>query len=200
VPNIQTIKKATVEAARFYCEIKKMGFPMELMDVGGGLGIDYDGSRSNYESSMNYTMREYARDVVYNIKTVCQDSGIEVPDIVTESGRAVVAPHSILITEVCDRISKTTVPPKAMPKRGKVNPVLRDLQAILDNTHKSSPLERYHDAQQKKKKPIASSALATSTSPNARRATLSTGRSASSSAIKPRKALTLQKNWKVCLR
>ena len=150
VPNIQTIKKATVEAARFYCEIKKMGFPMELIDVGGGLGIDYDGSRSNYESSMNYTMREYARDVVYNIKTVCQDSGIDVPDIVTESGRAVVAPHSILITEVCDRISKTAVPPKAWPKRKKMNPVLRDLQAILDNTHNSSPLERYHDAQQKK--------------------------------------------------
>ena len=118
--------------------------------VGGGLGIDYDGSRSNYESSMNYTMREYARDVVYNIKTVCQDAGIDVPDIVTESGRAVVAPHSILITEVCDRISKTSVPPKPASKRKKVNPVLRDLQAILDNEHGSSPLERYHDAQQKK--------------------------------------------------
>ena len=150
VPNIQTIKKATVEAARFYCEIKKMGFPMELMDVGGGLGIDYDGSRSNYESSMNYTMREYARDVVYNIKTVCQDAGIDVPDIVTESGRAVVAPHSILITEVCDRISKTAVPPKPASKGKNLNPVLRDLQAILDNEYGSSPLERYHDAQQKK--------------------------------------------------
>jgi len=150
VPNIQTIKKATVEATRFYCELKKMGFPMELMDLGGGLGIDYDGSHSNYESSMNYTMREYARDVVYNIKTVCQDAGIDVPDIVTESGRAVVAPHSILITEVCDRISKTAVPPKPAPKSKKVNPVLRDLQAILDDDHGSSPLERYHDAQQKK--------------------------------------------------
>ncbi|MEC7288464.1 MAG: arginine decarboxylase, partial [Verrucomicrobiota bacterium] len=107
VPNIQTIKKATVEATRFYCELKKMGFPLELIDVGGGLGIDYDGSRSNYESSMNYTIREYARDVVYNINTVCKGAGVRVPDIVTESGRAVVAPHSILITQVCDRISKT---------------------------------------------------------------------------------------------
>lgn len=150
VPNIQTIKKATVEAARFYCELKKMGFPMELMDVGGGLGIDYDGSRSNYESSMNYTMREYARDVVYNINTVCRDSGVTVPDIVSESGRAIVAPHSILITEVCDRISKTAVGPKPSPKNKKVNPILRDLQAILDNEHESSPLERYHDALQKK--------------------------------------------------
>jgi len=150
VPNIQTIKKATVEAARFYGELSKMGFPMSLMDVGGGLGIDYDGSRSNYESSMNYTMREYARDVVYNIKNVCADMGVPVPDIVTESGRAIVAPHSILITEVCDRISKTSVPAPAPNPKKKRNPVLSDLDSILANTHKSSSLERYHDALQKK--------------------------------------------------
>ncbi|PXA03190.1 arginine decarboxylase [Coraliomargarita sinensis] len=150
VPNIQTIKKATVEAARFYCELKKMGFPMELLDVGGGLGIDYDGSRSNYESSMNYTMREYARDVVYNVKTVCADADVEVPDLVTESGRAIVAPHSILVTEVCDRISKKSVPPKKTAASKKQNPVLRDLNAILENEHGSSPLERFHDSQQKR--------------------------------------------------
>jgi len=150
VPNIQTIKKATVEAARFYCELKKMGFPMELLDVGGGLGIDYDGSRSNYESSMNYTMREYARDVVYNVKSVCVDAGVDVPDLVTESGRAIVAPHSILITEVCDRISKKSVPPKRPAEGRKQNSVLRDLWSILDNEHGSSPLERYHDSLQKR--------------------------------------------------
>ncbi|MGJ8637869.1 MAG: biosynthetic arginine decarboxylase [Opitutaceae bacterium] len=149
VPNIQTIKKATVEAARFFCELHKLGLPMELMDVGGGLGIDYDGSRSNYESSMNYTMREYARDVVYNIKSVCADSGVPVPNIVTESGRAIVAPHSILVTEVCDTISKTSVAPKFAAKK-KRNPILRDLDAILANNHGSSSLERFHDAQQKK--------------------------------------------------
>ncbi|MDP4693746.1 MAG: biosynthetic arginine decarboxylase [Opitutales bacterium] len=149
VPNIQTIKKATVEAARFFCELHKMGLPMEIMDVGGGLGVDYDGSRSNYESSMNYTMREYARDVVYNIKNVCSEAGVPVPDIVTESGRAIVAPHSILVTEVCDTISKTSVEAKRSTKR-KRNPVLRDLDAILTNEHRSSALERFHDAQQKK--------------------------------------------------
>ena len=110
--------KATVEAARFYCEIKKMASGAD--GCWRGLGIDYDGSRSNYESSMNYTIREYARDVVYNIKTVCQDAGIDVPDIVTESGRSVVAPHSILITEVCDRISKTSVSPKPAPKEKEI--------------------------------------------------------------------------------
>ncbi len=149
VPNIQTIKKATVEAARFFCELKKMGFPMKIMDVGGGLGVDYDGSRSNYESSMNYTMREYARDVVYNIKNVCTDAEVPVPDIVTESGRAIVAPHSILVTEVCDRISKTSVSPKASTGK-KRNMVLRDLESILANEHGSTSLERFHDAQQKK--------------------------------------------------
>lgn len=150
VPNIQTIKKATIEAARFYCELRKMGFPIELLDVGGGLGVDYDGSSSNYESSMNYTMRQYARDVVYNVKTVCADGGVKVPDLVTESGRAIVAPHSILVTEVCDRISKKTISPKR-PAIGKKKPVvLRDLQAILDNDYGSSPLERFHDSQQKR--------------------------------------------------
>ncbi len=149
VPNIQAIKKATVEAARFYCELSKMGFPMRLLDVGGGLGIDYDGSRSNYESSMNYTMQEYARDVVYNVKTVCEDAGVDVPDIVSESGRAIVAPHSILVTEVVDRISKT---PPARPPAGrrKRNTVLRDLDSILANDYRASRMERFHDAQQKK--------------------------------------------------
>lgn len=150
VPNIQTIKKATVEAARFYCELKKMGFPMELLDVGGGLGIDYDGSRSNYDSSMNYTMREYARDVVYNVKTVCSDAGVEVPDLVSESGRAIVAQHSILVTEVCDRISKKSIPPNKPSASKKQNPILRDLQSILENDHNSSALERFHDSQQKR--------------------------------------------------
>lgn len=148
VPNIQTIKKATVEAARFYCELSTLGFPMRYLDVGGGLGIDYDGSRSNFESSMNYTLREYTRDIVYNIKSVCGDAGVDVPDIISESGRAIVAPHSILVTEVCDRISKNSVAPK-LTADAKRNPVIRDLQAILENSHHSSSLERFHDAQQK---------------------------------------------------
>ena len=98
---------------------------------------------------MNYTLREYARDVVYNIKSVCADAEVAVPDIISESGRAIVAPHSILVTEVCDRISKTSVEPRT-PKKKKQNPVIRDLEAIRENQHGSSNLERYHDAQQKK--------------------------------------------------
>ena len=149
VPNIQTIKRATVEATQVYCELVKMGFPMQFLDLGGGLGVDYDGSRSNDESSMNYTMREYARDVVYNIKSVCERAQVEVPDIITESGRAVVAAHSILITEVCDKISKNSIEPEIIKDSEDVA-IIKDLKSILSNEYNSNPLERYHDAVQKK--------------------------------------------------
>ena len=79
---------------------------MGYLDVGGGLGVDYDGSRTNFESSMNYSLEEYARDVVFNIREICNGAGVAVPDIVSESGRAVVAPHSMLVVEVFERINK----------------------------------------------------------------------------------------------
>ena len=148
VPNIATIKKAVVEAARYYCELAKMGFPMGLLDVGGGLGIDYDGSRSAFESSMNYSMEVYARDVVASIKQVCEASGVTPPDIVSESGRALVAPHSILIFEAVDRIARDGN--AGPPPRGKSHPVIRELEAILTNKRRYDPLERYHDAKEKK--------------------------------------------------
>ena len=148
VPNIGTIKKAVTEAARFYCELKRMGFPMGLLDVGGGLGIDYDGSRSAFESSMNYSMEVYARDVVANIKQICEESKIEVPDIVSESGRALVAPHSILIFEAVDRISRDENL-EGKPS-AKAHQIVRELEAIRKNKRKFDPLERYHDAKQKR--------------------------------------------------
>ena len=74
-------------AARVYCELAKQGAGLEFMDVGGGLGVDYDGSQTNFESSMNYTLQEYANDVVYHIQTVCDEVGVKHPTIVSESGR-----------------------------------------------------------------------------------------------------------------
>ena len=148
VPNIGTIKKAVVEATRFYCELKRMGFPMGLLDVGGGLGIDYDGSRSAYESSMNYTMEVYARDVVANIKQICEESKVELPDIVSESGRALVAPHSILIFEAVDRITRDEG--KVDTTKGKPHQLVKELEAIRKNKRKFDPLERYHDAKEKR--------------------------------------------------
>lgn len=148
VPNIQTIKRATVEATRYYCELASMGFHMKYLDVGGGLGVDYDGSMSNFESSMNYTLKEYARDVVNNIQAICNEASVPCPDIITESGRSVVASHSLLVTEVCDRISKHSIEPKV--SEGKQMPIIESFNSILKNDYGASPLERYHDAVQKK--------------------------------------------------
>lgn len=149
VPNIITIKNAVIEATRFYCQLVKMGFPMGYLDCGGGLGIDYDGSRTNFESSMNYTMAEYARDVVSNVRDICVESNVPVPDIVTESGRAVVAPHSMLVVEVFERINKReTLGIQHQPKEK--HKVVCDLELLLKNKAKLGKLERFHDAIQKK--------------------------------------------------
>ncbi|MDR1789399.1 MAG: biosynthetic arginine decarboxylase [Opitutaceae bacterium] len=149
VPNIGTLKNAVVEAARFYCELARDGFPMGLLDVGGGLGVDYDGSRTNFESSMNYTMAEYARDIVSNIRDVCEDAGVRPPDIVSESGRAIVAPHSMLVVEVFERINKReTLGARHRPKVK--HKVVSDMERLLKNKDGLGKLERIHDAQQKK--------------------------------------------------
>lgn len=149
VPNIITIKNAVIEATRFYCQLAKMGFPMGYLDVGGGLGIDYDGSRTNFESSMNYSMEEYARDVVFNVREICSASDVDVPDIVSESGRAIVAPHSLLVVEVFERINKReSLGHQHQPKIK--HKVVTDLEVMLKNKTKLGRLERFHDAIQKK--------------------------------------------------
>jgi len=149
VPNILTIKNAVIEATRFYCQLAKMNFPMGFLDVGGGLGIDYDGSRTNFESSMNYTMAEYARDVVFNIKEICKASEVKVPDIISESGRAVVAPHSMLVVEVFERINKReSLGKNHQPK--KKHDIVTAMEVMLSNRSKLGKLERFHDAMQKK--------------------------------------------------
>ncbi len=149
VPNIITIKAAVTEAARFYCQLAKMGFPMGYLDVGGGLGIDYDGSRTNFESSMNYSLEEYARDVVFNIREICNASNVPVPDIVTESGRAIAAPHSMLVVEVFERINKRESLGKQHEPKSR-HKVVDDLAVLLKNKAKLGRLERFHDALQKK--------------------------------------------------
>ncbi|HTB79838.1 MAG TPA: biosynthetic arginine decarboxylase [Opitutaceae bacterium] len=149
VPNIITIKNAVIEACRFYCQLAKMGFPMGYLHVGGGLGIDYDGSRTNFESSMNYSMEEYARDVVFNIREICRSAGVPDPDIVSESGRAVVGPHSMLVVEVFERINKReSLGQQHQPKEK--HKVVTNLEVLLKNKAKLGRLERFHDALQKK--------------------------------------------------
>lgn len=151
VPNIATIKKAVTEATRYYCEMRRMGFDLQYIDCGGGLGIDYDGSRSNYDSSTNYSLEEYARSIVYGVKCVCDACEQPHPNIVTESGRAVVAPHSILVLEVFDKIEKK--PDKKNLKVKKNAPqILKDLAHIIEEKQSyASNLERFLDASALKK-------------------------------------------------
>src|SRR5437667_8465788 len=100
ITNIRNIKGALTEAARIFVELTRIGANPRYLDVGGGLGVDYDGSQTDFESSVNYTLQEYANDVVFRIKSVCDDAGVPHPIIISESGRAVVAYHSVLVFDV----------------------------------------------------------------------------------------------------
>jgi arginine decarboxylase len=145
VPDILTVKKAVQEAARFYAKLHKMGFPISYLDVGGGLGVDYDGSRSAFDSSTNYTLQEYTNDVVYYIADVCNAEKVPHPDIISESGRAIVAHHSVLIVEVFGAIEK--IRPNGFLKFGDhEHPLVQELLEIKQNLPKLNMLEAYHDA------------------------------------------------------
>src|SRR6058998_1147763 len=145
VPDILTVKKAVQEAARFYAKLYKMGFLVEYIDVGGGLGVDYDGSRSAFDSSTNYSLQEYTNDVVYYIGNVCNAEKVPHPDIISESGRALVAHHSVLIVEVFGAIGKVRPEVNFLYGDGE-NPLVKELLDIKKNFCRLNKLEAYHDA------------------------------------------------------
>src|SRR5262252_9573979 len=94
------IKNALREASRFFVEVVRQGAPLKYLDVGGGLGVDYDGSQTNFSSSMNYSTEEYANDVVFSVMEACDLAKVPHPILVSESGRAIVAHHAMLVNEV----------------------------------------------------------------------------------------------------
>ncbi len=149
VPDILTVKKAVQEAARFYAKLYKMGFEIQYLDVGGGLGVDYDGSRSAFDSSTNYTLQEYTNDIVYYVADVCNAEKVPHPEIVSESGRAIVAHHSVLIVEVFGAIEKTRTDIN-LPYGENEHPLVRELLDIRKNLAKLNKLEAYHDALERK--------------------------------------------------
>jgi arginine decarboxylase len=145
VTSIRTFKRALREATRLYVELVKLGAPMGILDVGGGLGVDYDGSRTTFESSKNYSDAEYAADVVAHIGDACTDAGIPHPDIVTESGRATVAHCSVLLFDILGVERLPVDGPPEPPEEGD-DDLLLELWEVLQRINVRSYQEAWHDA------------------------------------------------------
>jgi arginine decarboxylase len=145
VANVADIQRGMREAARYYVELRALGAPLDLVDVGGGLGVDYDGTRSRSFCSINYSLREYALTIVRTLQDVCRAAGQPEPNIVSESGRALTAHHAVLVTSVVDHES----PPAAAPAAPRADdpPILHDLHATLEAIGERPALECLHDAQ-----------------------------------------------------
>jgi len=153
VSNIRNIKSAISEAARIYCELVKAGAGMEYLDVGGGLGVDYDGSQTNFESSVNYTLAEYANDVIFRIMTVCDEADVPHPIVMSESGRAVISYHSMLVFNVLGSSGPERMEVKSPPDEEAPQP-LHDLWEVSSNLGQKNFLESYHDAVQAREEAI----------------------------------------------
>jgi arginine decarboxylase len=147
ITNIRQIKGALNEAVRIYVDLVKQGAGLAYLDVGGGLGVDYDGSQTNFESSANYTLQEYANDVVYHVQSVCDEAGVQHPTIISESGRAVVAYHSALVFGVLGVAEQGNGElPIQLPEEAEQP--LHDLLDTYQNVTVRNVLEAYHDATQ----------------------------------------------------
>src|SRR5881398_660405 len=147
VPDISTIKRAVREGARYYAKLSKLGHELGYLDVGGGLGVDYDGSRSDFDSSTNYSLQEYANDVVWNIIDVCDSESVAHPVIVSESGRATVAHHSVLVVEAFSSIEKTA-PKLKVEVSEKDHKLVADILDVKQRLKRGNRLESLHDIQQ----------------------------------------------------
>ncbi|MGI9087793.1 MAG: biosynthetic arginine decarboxylase [Chthoniobacterales bacterium] len=147
VPDISTIKRAVREAARYYAKLSKLGHSLGYLDVGGGLGVDYDGSRTSFDSSTNYSLQEYANDVVWNIMDVCDSEGVAHPVIVSEGGRAIVAHHSVLVVEAFGSIEKNAQSAKVLAIESD-HKLVRDILDVQQKLGRKNRRESLHDAQQ----------------------------------------------------
>ena len=147
VPDISTIKRAVREGARYYAKLAKLGHDLGYIDVGGGLGVDYDGSRSDFDSSANYSLQEYANDVVWNIADVCDSEGVPHPAIVNEGGRAIVAHHSVLVIEAFSSIEKTA-PKLKVTTSEKDHKLVGDILHVKQRLKRGNRIESLHDIQQ----------------------------------------------------
>ena len=148
ITKIRRIQTALREAAQFYINLHKMGYDVEFVDCGGGLGVDYDGTRSsNSESSVNYSIQEYVNDCIYTFVDAADKNGIRHPNIITESGRSLTAHHSVLVIDVLETASLPEMPEEFEAKAND-HQLVKDLYEIWDNLNPRTMLEDWHDAEQ----------------------------------------------------
>jgi arginine decarboxylase len=148
ITNIRHVKTAVTEAARAYADLAKRGAGLEYLDVGGGLGVDYDGSQTNFESSVNYSLSEYAADVVHHVQAVCEEAAVPHPTIISESGRAVAAYHACLVFGVLGVAGQGNGEENLLELPPDAEQPLHDLVDTYKGVTARNVLESFHDAQQ----------------------------------------------------
>jgi arginine decarboxylase len=149
ITDIRKIKDAIREAGRVYAKLRTIGVPIRYLNLGGGLGVDYDGSKTAFDSSMNYSVQEYANDVVYTVSQICEEERVPAPVLVTESGRAVTAFHSVFVTNVLDVADRIEQGRRVHVTANDPN-VLQELASVYETVNAKNLRESYHDAQQYK--------------------------------------------------
>lgn len=148
ITKIRRIQTALREAAQYYINLHKMGYNVDFVDCGGGLGVDYDGTRSSSsESSVNYSIQEYVNDCIYTFIDAANKNGVPHPNLITESGRSLTAHHSVLVIDVLETASLPTMPEEFEPTEEE-HQLVKDLYEIWDNLNPRSMLEDWHDAEQ----------------------------------------------------
>ncbi len=146
ITDIKRVKNAMKEAARVYSKIHQLGLPVDFLDIGGGLGVDYDGSKTRFESSMNYTVQEFANDVVYTVQTVCDEENVPHPNLVTECGRMMTAYHTVLVVSIREEI-ETFADDQPLVSIDEDDPqVITELKGLCDEINGKNYFEYYHDA------------------------------------------------------
>ncbi len=146
ITDIKRVKNAMKEAARVYAKLRQIGCEIEYLDIGGGLGVDYDGSKTPYESSVNYTVQEFANDVVYVVQTICDEEEVPHPNLVTESGRFMTAYHTVFITSIRDEIETFADDEPEVTIDDDDPQVITELKWLCDELNGKNYVEYYHDA------------------------------------------------------
>ena len=150
VTAIRAIKEALGEAVRIFADLYKMGAPLQYLDVGGGLAVDYDGSRTNFHASKNYSLEEYAADIIYHVGSALDEQGVPHPTIISESGRALVAHQAVLVFNVLGQTTQRVDPSGPKTTSNDEHQIIEDMREIFATVNRKNYQEAYHDALQLK--------------------------------------------------